>query len=360
MMKPVNQWVNAAKQHYFLSGNGEENGARAAEKIPFSDDALLDSYSQAVTSAVEKMNPSIVNIDVVHRVDQRRSPYRNGSQEMRGSGSGFVFTSDGFILTNSHVVHGAVEIATTLSDGQTYPARLIGDDPYTDLAVIRISAPKLVAAQLGDSQSLRVGQLVIALGNPFGFQCTVTTGVISALGRSLRSQTGWLMDDVIQTDAALNPGNSGGPLVNSRGEVIGVNTAVILPAQGICFAIPVNTAKLVTGFLIRDGRIRRGYLGLGGQNVPIHRRLVHHYHLPVNTGVLVISVEPNSPAERAGVRVKDIIVDFNGEPTAVIDDLLHLLTDRHIGMNSSLKLIRGTELLTLSVVPKELKSLESE
>jgi S1-C subfamily serine protease len=168
------------------------------------------------------------------------------------------------------------------------------------------------------------------------------------------------MDDVIQTDAALNPGNSGGPLVDSRGEVIGVNTAVILPAQGICFAIPVNTAKLVTGFLIRDGRVRRGYLGLGGQNVQIHRRLVHHYHLPLNTGVLVISVEPNSPAEKAGLREKDIIIDFNGEPTAVIDDLLHLLTDRHIGMISSLKLIRGTELLTLSVVPKELKSLGSE
>lgn len=342
-MKPVLQLVS--------NDDFENNGARTIEAAD-SDEQLLDAYSRAVISAAEKVSPSVVNIDVRRRTQGRRM-YPQFPQEVPGSGSGFIFTPDGFILTNSHVVHHVNAMEVTLSDGRRYQAELIGDDPDTDLAVIRIHVPDLVAARLGDSQTVRVGQLVIAIGNPYGFQCTVTAGVVSALGRSLRSQSGRLIDNIIQTDAALNPGNSGGPLVNSRGEVIGVNTAMILPAQGICFATAINTVKFVAGRLIKDGRVRRSYVGIGGQNVPLHRRLVRFHDLPVESGVLVISVEPDSPAQKAGLQEGDVIVAFNGQPIASIDDLQRLLTDERIGTKIPLTIIRRSEKKVVDIVPQE-------
>ena len=271
----------------FLSGGFEAAGSPA--QSPPNDDLLLDAYSRAVIEAAERISPSVAYIEISRNSDNRRG--RNRQDEVGGTGSGFIFTPDGFILTNSHVVHGASKIRVGLTDGRRSEAELIGDDPHTDLAVIRITTHNLVPAQLGDSQSIRVGQLVIAVGNPYGFQYSVTAGVVSALGRSLRAQSGRLMDGVIQTDAALNPGNSGGPLVNSRGEVVGVNTAMILPAQGICFATSIDTAKFVAARLIRDGRVSRSYIGIAGQNVPLPRRIVHYYQLPVESGILVVSRE---------------------------------------------------------------------
>ena len=318
------------------------------------DDALLDAYSRSVIEAAEKVSPSVVYIQVT----ATRPSRRQAQQEATGSGSGFVFTPDGFILTNSHVVHGASKIDVALMDGRRFQAQLIGDDPDTDLAVIRINAPNLVPASLGSSSTIRVGQLVIAIGNPYGFQYSVTAGVVSALGRSLRAQSGRLMDGVIQTDAALNPGNSGGPLVNTRGEVIGVNTATILPAQGICFATSIDTAKFVAGRLIRDGRITRSYIGFAGQNVPIPRRIVRFYQLKVESGVLIVSFENNanqSPAKEAGLLTGDLIIEFDGYPIAGIDDLHRLLTDERIGRQTPVTIIRGTQKLTLEVVPRESK-----
>jgi S1-C subfamily serine protease len=318
------------------------------------ESALLDAYSRAVTAAVDKVSPSVVNVEV-----RQGARGRNGQpQERRGGGSGFVFTPDGLILTNSHVVHDATHIEVTLADGRRLPAHTIGDDPATDLAVIRIDligndGPSLQPVQLGDSQQLRPGQMAIAIGNPYGFQSTVTAGVISALGRSLRSYSGRLIEDVIQTDAALNPGNSGGPLVSSRGEVIGVNTATILPAQGLCFAIGINTAKFVASRLLRDGRIRRSYIGVSAQTVPIHRRIVRFYNLPQETGVVVVGVEPNSPARKAGLREGDVIVALDGTSVAGVDDLHRLLTDAQVGASSLLTVIRYTERLTLPIVPEE-------
>ena len=319
------------------------------------EQGLLDAYSRAVIEAAEKVSPSVVYIQVTG-IPGGRQRRGQGPNEVTGTGSGFVFTPDGFILTNSHVVHGASKIDVTLMDGRRFQAQLIGDDPDTDLAVIRTTAPNLVPAELGDSQSIRVGQLVIAIGNPYGFQYTVTAGVVSALGRSLRAQSGRLMDGVIQTDAALNPGNSGGPLVNSRGEVIGVNTAMILPAQGICFATSIDTAKFVAGRLIRDGKISRSYIGLAGQNVPIPRRIVRFYQLPVETGVLVVSFETNgeaSAAREAGLLAGDLVVEFDGVPIRGIDDLHRLLTDERIGKRVPVTVIRGVQKLTLELVPKE-------
>jgi S1-C subfamily serine protease len=275
-------------------------------------------------------------------------------QESGGSGSGFVIAPDGFILTNSHVVHGADKLEVTLADGQVYRASLVGEDPETDLAVLRINASQLAHARLGNSKSIRVGQIAVAIGSPFGFQQTVTAGVVSALGRSMRSQSGRLIDNVIQTDAALNPGNSGGPLVNSRGEVIGVNTAIILPAQGICFAIASNTAEFVAAWLIKEGRIRRSWIGVIGQNVPIHRRVVVFHRLAADHGVLVSGIEPGSPASRAGLREGDVVVAFGGEPVSGIDELHRHLVARVIGIPSLVTVVRHTEKLDLVVTPEEL------
>src|SRR5437773_683445 len=324
-----------------------------AEHLAPADDDVLDAYSRAVISAAEKVSPSVVYIEVEQSFRSRRPNLPRIPQERRGSGSGFIFTPDGFILTNSHVVHGAKKIEVTLPDSHKHQADLVGDDPDTDLAVIRINAPNLVPAQLGDAQKIRVGQLVIAIGNPYGFQYSVTAGVVSALGRSLRAQTGRLMDAVIQTDAALNPGNSGGPLVNVRGEVIGVNTAMILPAQGISFATSIDTAKFVASRLIRDGKVSRSYIGLAGQNVPLPRRIVRYYDLAVESGVFVASSENRSPARKGRSREGDLIIGFDDRPTAGIDDLHKLLTEDRIGHKSPLVVIRGTDKLAHEVMPED-------
>ncbi|MBI5200243.1 MAG: trypsin-like peptidase domain-containing protein [Elusimicrobia bacterium] len=299
------------------------------------DAQLLDAYSAAVSGAAERLNPSVVHLAVVKR---------EGLRAQRGAGSGFVFTANGYIITNSHVVHGASSIEATFADGRSLKAELVGDDPHTDLAVIRVKADGLAAAQLGDSAALKPGSLVIAMGSPLGFQTTVTAGVVSALGRSLRSESGRLIDDVIQTDAALNPGNSGGPLANSRGEVVGVNTAIILPAQGICFAIPVNTAKWVAGELIRSGRVRRGWLGIAAQDVRLDRE---------TGGVLVVGVEPDSPAGSAGVEEGDVLVGFGGKSVKSTDDLHRALTEDAIGASARLDVVREGRREAVSITPRE-------
>lgn len=344
----------AAVNHVAESSGWQESEPKVGAAERTSDDSLLDAYSTTVTGAVERMSPSVVNIEVHQAAGRTRS---GEPQERRGGGSGFVFTPDGLILTNSHVVHDAVRIGVTMNDGRRMPATVIGDDPASDLAVIRLDQPHgdpgVTAAALGDSQRLRVGQIVIAIGAPYGFQSTVTAGVVSALGRSLRSYSGRLIDDVIQTDASLNPGNSGGPLVDSTGRVVGVNTATILPAQGICFAIGINTAKFVASRLLRDGRLRRSYIGVSAQTVPVHRRVVRFYDLPKEMGVVVLGVEENSPAKRAGLREGDIIVALEGQPVAGVDDLHRVLTDVRVGVSCSLTVLRWTEKLELKVVPEE-------
>jgi len=336
----------AARPEFLFTEANRERSSRNEAAAGVADAALLDEYSRAVVSAVERVAPSVVNIEV-------QQQGKNQPREVAGNGSGFLIAPDGFILTNSHVVHAATRIVVNLSGGRDYPGQLIGDDPETDLAVIRIDAPQLIHVRLADSENLRVGQLAIAIGNPFGFQASVTAGVISALGRSMYSQSGRLIDNIIQTDAALNPGNSGGPLVNSAGEVIGVNTAMIRPAQGICFAIASNTARLVAGWLIRDGKIRRSYIGVAGQNVPLHRRVIRFYDLPLETGVLVVSVEKKSPGERAGLSEGDLIIAFNSQPIGSVHDLHKVLVGEQIGVSASLTVIRHTEKLELPILPAE-------
>lgn len=299
---------------------------------------LLDSYSRAVVGAVQRVGPAVVHI----QVKQRRG---------EGAGSGFVFTPDGFILTNSHVVHEATALFVTTAGGERFPAGVVGDDPDTDLAVIR-SSMAAPSVPLGSSRRLTVGQLVIAIGNPLGFQHTVTAGVVSALERTMRSRSGRLIDGVIQTDAALNPGNSGGPLVDSRGQVVGVNTATIMGAQGICFAIGADTAEFVASRLIRDGRVRRSYIGVMGQGVSLHRRLVRYYDLPIETGLLLFNVVAGAPAQRAGLRERDIVVRFAGATVGNVDDLHRLLTDDRSDMPCEVEVIRGTELLKLTITPQ--------
>jgi S1-C subfamily serine protease len=321
--------------------------------VPSADDALLDGYSRAVITAAEKVSASVLNLEVQQPSERVRGADARLPQQARGHGSGFIFTPDGFILTNSHVVHNATKIEATLTDGRRFQADLVGDDPETDLAVVRIESANLVPATLGDSQTLRVGQLVIAIGNPYGFQCTVTAGVVSALGRSLRSRSGRLISHVIQTDAALNPGNSGGPLVTSQGQVVGVNTAIILPAQGICFAIAANTAKFVAARLIRDGKIRRSFIGVAGQDVPLQRRLVRLNGLEVESGVLVVAVEPQSPAESAGLREGDVVVGYDDHAVAGIDTLHELLTEDKVGVKALVTVLRHGEKRVLHLVPQE-------
>jgi len=310
------------------------------------DDALLDAYSRAVVGAAERIGPTVAHLEI-------ELPKRSRTAERRGSGSGFVFTPDGLIVTNSHVVHGARAVRASFADGSGYDADVIGDDPDTDIAVIRIGASGLAAASLGSSRDLRVGQLAIAIGNPYGFQHTVTAGVVSALGRSLRAYSGRLIDDVIQTDAALNPGNSGGPLVDSHGAVIGVNTAIIPMAQGICFATAIDTAKWVVTQLLLHGKVRRGYLGFAGANVPLARRTVRYHELLVERGVRVESLETGGPAEGAGLESGDVIVAFGGHPVAGIDDLHRLLTGERIGQPTTISVLRRSRLLEVAITAAE-------
>lgn len=302
-----------------------------------SDDALLDAYSRAVTSAVARVAPSVVNVEA----------------EGRGGGSGFVFADDGLVLTNSHVVTKAKSVFVTLLDGRRLLADVIGDDPSTDLAVLRITARELVAAAFGDSSDLVPGQLAIAVGNPFGFQHTVTAGVVSALGRSLRAQNGRLMEQLIQTDAALNPGNSGGPLVTSAGLAVGVNTAVIMGGQGIAFAVPINTARVVITALLRHGRVRRAVLGVSAQSVPIPRRIVRAHALPVEKGALITEVHAGTAADIGGLKSGDVLIDFAGMPLASPDDLVRLLTADRIGEPVPVRILRNAEPRRLIVVPQE-------
>jgi S1-C subfamily serine protease len=303
------------------------------------DEELLDSYSAAVVHAVETIGPAVVRVE-----------------RERGGGSGVIFTPDGFVLTNSHVAHGASQLTVTLSDGRTTRGDLVGDDPHTDLAVLRLDASSLPWAGLGDSRRVRVGQMAIAIGNPFGFHHSATAGIVSGVGRSLRAGSGRLMDDIIQTDAALNPGNSGGPLVTSRAEVIGVNTATILPAQGLCFAVASNTARFVAGRLMSDGRIRRSYIGVGGQNVPIPRRPGDRPHIAASSGVLVLSVESGSPASQAGLMAGDIIISFGGLPVTAVDDLHRALTAERIDVPGTITILRNGSRQQLTVVPREART----
>jgi S1-C subfamily serine protease len=329
-----------------LAGSGEPKSAPSPE--PNGDLALLDAYSRAVVAAVERVQPTVVTVEVRRRVERR-----GRSRELPGAGTGFVLTTDGFALTNSHVVHDASRVDVILAEGRRVRADRVGDDPDTDLAVLRVDAQDLPTAELGDSRALRVGQLVVAIGHPLGFQSTVTAGVVSALGRTFRSGNGRLLDEVIQTDAALNPGNSGGPLANSRGEVIGVNTAVILPAQGLSFAVGINTAKLVAAQLIKEGRVRRARIGVSAQNVPLRRLVVREHHLDVPGGVLVLGVEPAGPADRAGLRQGDVIVSVDGHGVAGVDDLHRILGAEAIGRRVPVVVVREREKLELTVEPVE-------
>ena len=324
--------------------------AAELEPLAVPDSEALDAYSQAVVGAVERVGPAVVHLEVAGVPTARRG---GAPSETSGTGSGFFFTPDGFLLTNSHVVHGAREVRATFIDGATHVAYPVGDDPSTDLAVFKVDRVVPAFAALGDSGRIRQGQLVVAIGNPLGFQATVTAGVVSALGRTMRSQSGRLIDGVIQTDAALNPGNSGGPLVNARAEVVGVNTAIIAGAQGICFAIPANTAQFVASRLIRDGRVRRSYIGVVGQTIALTRRHAQRFHLAVQGGVLVTGVAPESPAERGGLRPRDIIIAIDNGVVGSVDDLQRQLTEDLIGRDAELSILRGGTQQTLRLRPAE-------
>jgi S1-C subfamily serine protease len=326
----------------FISQLGDlGDGPASSAAGPAAEDlALLDAYSRAVTGAVDRVGPAVLHLQ----------------HERGGSGSGVVFTSDGYVLTNSHVVQGARRLHATFPDGRAMGATLVGDDPDTDLAVLRLDGDAPAAARLGDSGRLRVGQLVVAIGNPLGFQCTVTAGVVSALGRSLRASSGRLIDGVIQTDAALNPGNSGGPLVTAAGDIVGINTAIIAGAQGICFAVSSNTVEFVAARLIRDGRVRRCYIGIAGQTMPLSRRLARHHELPHESGVRVLSTAENSPARAGGILTGDLIVAVDGAPVGNIDALHRLMTEDRVGKPTVLTVLRLTERREITILPEERKA----
>ncbi len=326
----------------WIANPSANSGAPGSPGDANESDELLDAYSRAVVTAVDKVGPAVVNISALHR-GTARTPRGPMEFERPAGGSGVIVAPDGYIVTNSHVIHNATRLEVTLADGRTLPARLIGDDPATDLAVIRVDASGLPTATLGDSDRLRTGQLVIAIGNPLGFQATVTTGVVSALGRSLRSQSGRLIENIIQTDAALNPGNSGGPLVDSRGQVVGINTAIIQGAQGICFAVPANTVRWVVGLLIRQGRVERAYLGIAAERRPIHPRIARENRLDVPFGIGVIQVMPNSPADRGGIRPGDTIVAVDGSPVSSVDDVHRILERAGVDHTIRMSFLRGGE-----------------
>ena len=323
--------------------NIDDHSVAAATTAEHNDLAAFDAYSRAVIGAVDKVGPAVLHLQV------------ETERGHGGAGSGVVFTPDGYVLTNSHVITGGKRVTASFADGRASGTTIVGDDPDTDLAVLRLDGEAGVSAKLGSSRALRVGQLVIAIGNPFGFQATVTAGVVSALGRSLRARSGRLIDSVIQTDAALNPGNSGGPLVNSAGEVIGINTAIIAAAQGICFSISADTVEFVAGRLIRDGRVRRCYIGVAGQNVPLSRRSVRFHGLTRESGILVQSLAPDGAAQAGGLLSGDIIVEFDGLPVSDIDALHRLLTEERVGRAIPTTVLRRGEKITLTITPRELR-----
>jgi len=321
------------------------------------DFELLDAYSRTVVQVAHRVSNAVVHLTVQKNQQGRRqaAPPPGNDGRGGGTGSGFMISSDGYAVTNSHVVNGAERIEGMLQDGRTFQAQLVGDDPATDLAVIKLDGSNLATAAFGESHRLQVGQIAIAIGNPYGFQYSVTAGVVSALGRTLRSQTGRLIDDVIQTDAALNPGNSGGPLVDSLGRVIGVNTAVILPAQGLCFAVASDLAKYVVGKLILEGRVRRGFLGISAQTVPLPAKWLNTLQLDTKGGIQIVGLETAGPAETAGFRTGDVIVQFEGKPIDSIDALHKALDENTIGRLITIWVLRDGNLKQLAARPVEMK-----
>jgi S1-C subfamily serine protease len=339
---PLN-WLGGEKY-----GDTRAHSSRRCEisQADVSDVELLDAYSRAVIKVVESVGPAVVSISVGKKAQGRPA-------EAAGAGSGFVITPDGYLLTNSHVVHDAKEIEVMLMDGNRYSAALVGEDPATDLAVVQVTASGLPYATLGDSKELRVGQLVIAVGNPLGFQSTVSTGVVSAVGRAMRSQQGRLIENIVQHTAPLNPGNSGGPLLDSRGRVVGINTAIIAMAQGIGFSIPSNTAKWVVSQVLMHGRVRRGYLGIVGQSRKLDRRIVRYHRLKHESVVEVVSVDPDGPAGKAGIGVRDLIVEINGQAISGVDDIHSFLAEWPVGKSIQIAVVRGQDRFDLKIVPAE-------
>jgi len=327
---------------HFITNGGEDTPASPPAGQPSEGDAL-DAFSRVVVTVAEKLRPAVVNLRV-------------GKGMRGGTGSGVIFAPDGFLLTNHHVVQGSEKVRVRLNDGSEMPGRVVGNDPWTDLAVVQAEGETFPYAQLGDSGALKVGQLAVAIGSPLGFESTVTAGVISALGRTLRSVSGHLVDNIIQTDAALNPGNSGGPLVDSLGRVVGINTAIIQPAQGICFAVPVNTAKTILPQLLKYGRVIRGYLGLHARQVPVAPEVREKFGLTQKMGVEIVMLEEDGPAQNAGLWIEDVIVAFAGQPVTSVDDLQRVLTQHPVGLPAPVAIVREGRRLERTAVPAEYPS----